>query len=174
MPLTSVSSASAYAAVTDLKVWKQWQHMADWLSTDGTRGSESQFNSNAAALTHLKAASGLLEAACLKGGRYTPTDLAALTGNSMELLKRIVCWLAIASMSRFKTRTKGDDEEIHWAQDVLQALADGERIFAFQETMDAGIPDNVQMAPPNSQQEADRVSVQAERLFGQRLSNRLS
>jgi hypothetical protein len=116
----------------------------------------------------LAAASGEVEAVATKGKRYTPSDLAALTGMSLEYLKRIVCCRAIDTLSRFKSRTKGDDVNAQWAEAQLYALAVGERIFGFVESENAGLPGTVDMAPESSEYDAKRVSKLAGRFFGSR------
>jgi len=163
MPATSVSSATPYITPSDLLNWRDWRQMADWLSITDARGTEAVFASSAVAQEHCNAAGGLLEAAVLKGHRYDVADLQALTGQSLSLLKRIVAFVAIDSMSRFKKRTPADESDIKWAFDLLQALANGERIFSFEETQDAGVPNTARMEPAH-----DRPSVQAAPLFGVR------
>lgn len=204
---TPLSSNVAYASPTDLKRYRHWAQIADWLSgltgSSGSRVSESDLTDSATPSTaytllneHLKAASGLVESACFRGARYsvfnlmdwasmsssertafetilgrswTSSDTAQnLVGSSRSLLKRIVCCLAIGTLSRFKSRTAGDERDEAFGFEMLDALSAGKRIFALTEAGDAGLPGNVEMAPAGSTQEEDRVSVQAGRLFGNR------
>ena len=168
MAKTSISNSTSYTTIATLKNFRDWRQIADWLSTSDARGNESAFNSSTVVQKHLNAASGLLEAACLKGGRYTSADLVALAGVSADLRDQIVSWVAIGSMSRFKTRTAGDDKEIGRAEALLEALANGDRIFSLQETADAGLPDTQEFAPAGSEAEDRRPSVEAARFFGRR------
>lgn len=165
---TPNGSSTAYAAVQDLENYRDWRQMADWISTNDQRGTQSQFESNPIVQAHLNAASGLVEAACLKGGRYNAADLQALTGVSQQFLIRLVCLSAIGSLSRFKTRSKDEIKEIEWAENLLAALAAGERVFSLQEVEDAFQASATDMAPPDSVFEDRRISIEADRFFGDR------
>lgn len=203
---TPLSSNVAYATVADLKKYRHWTQIADWVTgatgSDTARVTEANLvlttASDAALLIdeHLKAASGLVESACFRGGRYTVFNLLDwanmtsgqrtafetilgrswtssdtaqnIVGSSRSLLKRIVCCLAIGTLSRFKSRTKGDERDEGWGFEMLDALSSGQRIFSITEAGDAGLPDHVEMSPAGSDEEEDRISVQAGRLFGSR------
>lgn len=86
-------------------------------------------------LTLLEDASGEIDVCLLAGGRYTPAQLAALTGNSLSHLKRITCAVAMASLFE---RRPGMYEEIaervaKTARANLTALKKGENIFGIPE-----------------------------------------
>lgn len=165
---TPVSASTPYITPTDLLNWRDWRQMADWLSINDTRGTESAFTSSTVAAEHCNAAGGLLEAACLKGHRYEVADLQALIAaapnQSQSLLKRIVSFVAIDSMSRFKKRTPADESDIEWAFGMLESLSNGDRIFSFLETQNAGVVGNTRFLHHHR----DRPSRQAEPLFGLR------
>lgn len=202
---TPLSSNVPYASATDLKKYRHWTQIADWVTgatgTGTSRIAESDLadsttSGGAVVYEHLLAASGLVESACLRGERYsvfnlmdwasmsasektafetilgrswTAADTAQnLVGSSRRLLKRIVICLAIGTLSRFKTRTAGDERDESFGFEMLDALSAGKRIFSLTEVGDAGLPDNVDMAPAGSTEEDDRISVQAGRLFGSR------
>jgi hypothetical protein len=169
---TPNGTTTAYAAATDLVNYRDWRQMADWVSTNDVRGTQPDFESNPIVATHLLMNSGYVEAACLKGGRYQLSDLQALTGASQQLLVCLVCWLTIGSLSRFKTRTRDEKmPEVERAEGMLQALAAGERVFALEEvSVDAFQAKAQDMAPPNSEFEERRISIEAERMFGDRRS----
>jgi hypothetical protein len=63
---------------------------------------------------------------------YSAADLAGLTGNSLALLKRIVCGLAMGYLWARRHADMGN-QEIHAAQqeaeDFLDRLRKGERLF---------------------------------------------
>lgn len=216
---TPLSCNAPFARFTDLKRWRHWAQIADWVTgatgTSTTRITETDLaeasteaTSTAYALLikeHLKAASGLVEAACYRGNRYDAfnlldysaltteektafvtiliaagqlpsgsTDLTAtqkaeqLTGGSRSLLKKIVCCLAIGTLSRFKTRTAGDEKDEGFGYEMLDALTSGKRIFGLVEAGDAGLPTAQEMAPLNTTYADDRVSMRAGRMFGDR------
>ena len=167
MAQTCISATSAYAAISDLTNYRDQRQIADWIATGGVRAT-LPLTGNTTVQAHLDAAAGLIEAACVKANHYSPLDLAALTGVSLALLIKINCWLAIDSLSMFKTRTKEDQSQIEWAQAVLLELANGTKIFSFQEAANAGEPGTQDMAPPGSLADGYRLTTQAGRLFGGR------
>lgn len=88
----------------------------------------------------LDTASGDVEAACLVAGKYTPTDLAALTGVSQKLLYGIISDLAYWRLvvRRYPGATITDAAK--GGMVMLERLRFGERIFGLQEQADAGLP----------------------------------
>ncbi len=84
-------------------------------------------------------ASGYLEAAAIAGKRYVTADLAALDGNSREYLKGIICDLVIwILLGRRPSRDGQMPKQVELALAAIEQLRGGERIFAFDETADAG------------------------------------
>lgn len=202
---TPLSSPAPYARFADLKKYRHWAQIADWV-TGATGSSNSrvaeadladvQTTSGALVHDHLMAASGLVESACFRGQKYSVLNLVDITlmtaselstfqavltaagvtyttayqiaGSSRTLLKRIICCLAIGTLSRFKTRTVGDEKDEQFGFEMLDALSSGQKIFSLVEQAGAGNPDYVEMAPANSEEEDDRISVQANRMFGNR------
>jgi hypothetical protein len=91
--------------------------------------------------TCLEDASGAVEAQCLIARRYTPDDLQALTGVSRQFLKRIVCGLTIQYLRWRRGMMEPSTypmylESMKW----LEALSDGEAIFALVQVEKAGLP----------------------------------
>lgn len=87
-------------------------------------------------LTALMDASGEIDVKLLSGGRYTPAQLAALTGNSQSLLKKVCCAIAMANL--FERRTTSAYEELaekvaKQSREYLKALASGENVFGIEE-----------------------------------------
>lgn len=165
MPVTITSSSAPYITPSDLLNWRDWRQLADWLSITDARGSQSAFTSSTVAIEHCNAAGGLLEAALVKGNRYLVVDLqqlqAAAPNQCWSMVKRMLCWLAIDSMSRFKARTPTDEQEIDRANALLEQLANGERILSFQESQDAGQIDNTRFGSRHHE-----PSHEAQRMFG--------
>ena len=101
---------------------------------------------------HLKIGAGDIEAACAVSRRYTPEDLAALTGASQTLLKKLNAARGMWSLTQFLKPMTARLEDVPYAKEsaeIIQLLCDGARIFGFDESMDAGLP-SVQ-APSQSQ-----------------------
>lgn len=89
-------------------------------------------------------ASGDIEAACLFGERYTPDDLAGLTGNSLFHLKRICCDIAVAYLLRRRPsdNAEADDARMELAEKHLAKLRTGENVFWRGDGVDqAGVTD---------------------------------
>ncbi len=172
-PLTSNSSLTAYAAPADLFLLYDIRTIADLVSDDGTRlgGSPNPNPSTVASsprlLQLLLVNSGRLEASCVKGQRYLPTDLAALTGASQAYLIQIVCALTMGDLFRRRPEMGKADERTEEAEAALAALADGEQVFAFIETEQAGIMDDQRNTPGDVENRYLTVQ-QCRRLFGRR------
>lgn len=130
-----------------------------------------------AASTRLKkllmGSSGRLEAAALKGGKYTPADLALLTACNMgEWIADIVADLAAPKVLGRRFMEFADyAARLKEATDVLSALADGEAIFGLQETIDAGVL-NSQVETPAEVEARNMITLQADRYFGTRSNRR--
>lgn len=87
-------------------------------------------------LTALEDASGEIDVKLIAGGRYTPAQLSALTGNSLSLLKRITCAIAMSCLFERRPSTAFDElaEKVaKQSRDWLKSLASGDNVF--------GIPD---------------------------------
>ncbi len=175
-PLTPNSSLTAYATPADLFLLYDIRTIADLASDDGTRlgGSPNPNSATVAAspriLRLLLVNSGRLEASCVKGQRYMPIDLAALVaegGGSGAYLIQIVCALTMGDLFRRRPDLGKPDERTDEAEAALQALADGEQIFAFVETEAAGVMAN-NLNTPQDVQDRYLTTVQNHRLFGRR------
>lgn len=165
---TSRSNSTAYADADDLLVYHDARSVGQLLLDDGTMAAVGQIQASDTVTDHLKAASGLVEAAALRGERYTPTDLGTtLSGVSADLLKKMVCELAFWSLYARRNPTAEMSPSALWAFNMLDQLEKGERIFGFDEHAEAGNPDNGFM----TQSEWDTLGLasdQADRFFGQR------
>ena len=162
--MTPASSNSAYATPADLLARYDRRVVADLARDENERPSPTALETDARVLAALADASGEIEAACLKGGRYSAADLNALTGMSKKLLTRLTCRVALWLL--YEGRDPGG-EAPPWAakgQEVLQQLATGERIFAFTETQEAGVLGTVERAATDLQAE-DRLTHRASRFF---------
>jgi phage gp36-like protein len=108
--------------------------------------------------TLLADASGELELACFMGGRYAATDLAGLNGNSLAVMKRLVCNIAVRMLWERRQDGKPPPPQAQQAAQMLDLLAQGERVFAIQETVDATIMGTVKEQPGARPNDMRRVA----------------
>jgi hypothetical protein len=138
----------AYASAADLQEYYDWREIGDLISDSGEQVSALD-QVTAGNMYHtrlsrfLDRASGEVEAALLRGGRYTPTDLAGLTGNARELLRGIVCEFVVLYLFERKPLYKPDMlEQFRKAKtERLGLLASGTNIFG-------GLPAAAEAAKP--------------------------
>lgn len=100
-------------------------------------------------LFHLQIGAGDIELACTVAKRYTPADLNALTGVSRTILWKLNAARGMWSLAQFLKPITGRMEDVPFAKEsaeILELLTNGERIFGFVESMEAGLPSVV---PPN-------------------------
>lgn len=93
----------------------------------------------------LEDASGRVDSALTVANLYSADDLAGLTGNSLALLKRIVCGIAMGYLWSRRHADVGN-QDLHAAQqeaeEYLDRLRKGERLFAsVAAARDAGTPE---------------------------------
>jgi hypothetical protein len=142
---TPISGSTPYCAVADVIDVCDVRTLGDWLSDTGQRLTPGEVAASGAATERLyrfmMEASGELESAIFRGGRLTAADLAALTGNSLRKLKNLVAGYAVFLVWDRRPGTFANAElpaRARKAIEDMDLLAAGERIFAFQETADAG------------------------------------
>jgi len=133
---------AAYATADDLTARYDERTIRDLLSDDGTPVTE-RLTAHTRLTSLLEAASGRVEAASLNAKMYTAVQLAALTGNSLGLLKDIVCDLTMIRLimrrpEKFSSEQIKDMRES--AEMYLEQLRKGERLFAIDANIDAGLP----------------------------------
>jgi hypothetical protein len=116
--------------------------------------------------TLLLAASGELESACLIGNRYSPTDLAALTGSGLGRLQKIVADLTFWALMQRRQPGSADPKTCPGALQgltELDRLRNGERIFGFQDSAAAGLPT---VTDPDTTKQANPLVSNANPFFG--------
>jgi len=92
----------------------------------------------------LSSASGEAEAAFFRGLRYTAADLQSLTGtNAGDWLSNLVAGLAVWGAYSRRTGFLPIPEAAKEAKEQIKAVGDGNDIFGFQETAQAGLLDAV-------------------------------
>lgn len=180
MPLTPSGNATSYLSPTDFLTYycdPRW--VADRLKFDGTRAGAIP-NSNGGAVNvatvaalpivqkNLNRASGQLEAACLRGGRYQAADLLALNGTvGQDFRDGIIAGLAKGHFMEILPAAMPLLTETLQSLDWLEQLASGERIFAFAEAQDAGLPSD-ETDTPETVYRRRGVVTSARRYFGRR------
>lgn len=145
MAKTSISSLTPYATGADLINSYDVRKIAELASDTGkplTPGDIQNIadnpGDNKIIVAALLRGSGDVEAAVLRGGRYSSLDLQALTGASQGTLKGLVCDLAFYHLRKRRYPDAEDFTGYKEAKEMLESLRDGQEIFSFQETADAG------------------------------------
>jgi phage gp36-like protein len=89
---------AAYATISDLIARRDKRTIGELMQDSDEPPTDAEILANANLTAILGDASGQVEAAMLCGKRYLPTDLEGLTGNSLSLLKKVVCTIAMADL----------------------------------------------------------------------------
>lgn len=92
-------------------------------------------------LVALEDAAGEMDVALQAGGMYTPAQLAAMTGNSLNHRKRINCAIAMALLFERRPGVRMDNREeiVKNARGHITALRRGENVFGIPEHIDAAV-----------------------------------
>lgn len=133
------SSATSYASGSDLVKYHDARRIGDLISDTDTRIASASVPANAVVTAALLRASGEVEMAAQVGGKYTPTDLAGLTGAAAEALIGLVCDLAVWHIEKRRARgiTPADVPGAAEAYEVLAALREGNLVFPTANAIDA-------------------------------------
>ncbi len=170
---TSVSYCSASAFVS----YYDWRTVGDLVSDAGTRSTLPAVLADSNLAMILLAASGRVESAAFRGGRYVidpvsgQNDLASLTGASKAILQKLVADLAFGFL--FERRPNpGVEPPISYqlAIQTLELLADGQLIFGLLENMAAGRQQH-HVEDVNEQLGRNTLVARAARYYGRRYSN---
>lgn len=133
----------AYAVPADLLKRFDARTVGDLAGDEGKRIVPSALLTDPNVLAVLDDASGEIESALLQGERYTAANLTALTGNSQQYLVRLCCEIAFGLL--WRRRPWADDQQrqeaIKRADEHLERLRKGERVFDVVAILDAGLPD---------------------------------
>lgn len=157
----------AYADASDIKARKDVRTLGDLVGDADTRATSVELDTDTVLATALQDASGIIDAAVFHAGRYSADDLNGLTGNSLALLKRLTCDIAYTLLRRRRgyTGDEGEDlAEFKQADQMLERLRKGERVFDVAEVIDAGNTQVVTITPTIVAQQNTVVSV-ADRYF---------
>lgn len=136
----------SYAAPTDMLARYDARRVGVLVRDDGTMASAGALQSDTNLQAALDDGASLINAACLRGGRYQPADLTGLTGVDKALLLRLNCDLAygllVARRGYTATEQQSAAPSYAGALALLEHLADGVLIFNVQSVIAAGQPTN--------------------------------
>ena len=139
MAQTSISAASAFLTNQEFIDRYDVRTIGDLLSDLGIRQSNGTVVASTVLTAFAAEASGEIEAAAYRGQRYTAADLAALSGNSLAFLKRLVADKMMDNMlNRRPDPNRPTPPNVVRSLAAIEALANGLRIFALNGAADAG------------------------------------
>jgi phage gp36-like protein len=167
---TIVSSATSYADSDDLVDAHDVNKICHYASDAGVTLTPGDLPTNNIVSKALLRASGEVEMACYRGERYTPTDLAALTGASQAALKGLVCDLAFYHLAKRRIPEPEKVSGYKEAREMLDALNKGELVFGIQEAAEAGQISTVDVSK-RSDGISNRPTEVFSRFFGSRSDN---
>ncbi len=107
-------------------------------SDDEGRIPADQLPTNAVLLAALLDAQGIVEAAVMRGARYQPADLAALTGAGQTYLFRLLRGLTMLLLYQARDETNVPERYAKVMEEV-ERLADGGLVFGLNEAQQAGL-----------------------------------
>lgn len=118
----------------------------------------------------LKAASGRLEAACLVSEHYTTAELATMSENSLALAAEICSALVMGILMRRRFgRVNAEQVKAitQWAEDYLQQLRNGARLFDVGKHAEAGKPE-LKYSTPAQIQNQNGITVRTQNFYPSR------
>ena len=150
MPQTSNSASQPYLSAPQLFGFYAQQLIADMLKANSNSPRPSYLSMIDPAnpygmklIQHMSLGAGELESACSVAKRYTPLDLQNLTGVSQILLQGLnaarALWSLYAILKPGTARPQDCPRAVESAQ-MLKELRDGEKIFTYVESEQAGLP----------------------------------
>ena len=170
MAMDPISTTTAYCTGAqavqffDVRLW------GDLLADDGTRVAAGSVPGHATLAAELLAASGEIEQAVMRGGRYKPVDLIALQSASTAggaYLAKMVASLAMWNLMERRNPDAQMSMRIARTYESMDQLSKGEAVFGFQEVMDAGVSSTASWYEDQSDLVNSPV-YQARRMFGNR------
>lgn len=144
-PVSNTTPLCAQSLITNYADARAW---GDLVNDDGTRASSTSILTNTIIADALMGATGEIEAAVIRGERYTPADLATIeaqnsgTSGSAAFLRKLCAWLAFGALWTRRRPSEAMPPLVVWAYSVLESLGKGEKLLSTQEVMDADIPDS--------------------------------
>ncbi len=133
----------AYATGSDLVAYYDINTVGDLVTDDRSTLSRIDIINHENATKALSSASGEVNVNLQAGGMYTTTQLAALTGDALEHLKRITCDVAMAILVRRRISKIGQELAkgiLDLAEKHLDSLRNGVNIFGLPGQVDDSLP----------------------------------
>lgn len=131
----------SFAQAQDLLNRFDARTVGDLVNDAGQRQTPSELLTNTVLQAMLDDASGLINAACQVGERYTQAQLAALTGTDQAILFRLNCDIAFVYLCQRRGVTPpGYKEAYDRSSDLLAKLKQGELIFNVPGDVGVGVP----------------------------------
>ncbi len=133
----------AFATGSDLVSRYDARLVSDLVTDAGETLPAGEVTTHANTLAALEDASGEIVVALNNGGRYTEAQLEALTGYSLQHLKRVCCDIAMALLMKRRPIVQEERAEgiAKQSREHLRSLADGKNVFGIPEVIDAGTLD---------------------------------
>jgi phage gp36-like protein len=130
----------AHASPADMRRRYDERSLAELVNDSNSAVDLGDLATDPNLLVALDDASGDVDAALLAGGRYTTAQLAALTGSSLSLLKRITCHLAWSFLEERRNGAAPQhfEERTSWVDKKLELMRKGHNIFNLEVVIDAG------------------------------------
>lgn len=171
--MTINSGSTLYLTALEFLRYYDQRMVAEFLGDAGKPVADVIDDPKLAAL--LKASCGEVEAAALRGGRYSSDDLTDISSgdtHGSHFLKKLVAGVMMQNLRARRGRV-GEDllEQFKWVTNALKELRNGEQILGFVEVEEAG---NVTAQTDNSANVIARrgISLFASPYFGIRGSDR--
>ncbi len=171
MPQTPLSQDSpGYLSVAEFLLRCDARFVGDMVSDDGTAVEPGSLTANTKLIAVLLDASGLVESAAMRGAKYAPEDLEALTGAAAGRLYRLITEIAVRYLYERRPDRGPPPEMSKQAMEELLLLRQGEMVFG---TVETAAAQNMDHEIETSRQVEIRygTTFQAGRFFGRR-SNR--
>lgn len=140
----------AYASAADMRARFDERSLAEIVADDDTSVDLGDLATDTNMLAALDDASGMVDAAVLTGQQYTTTQLDALTGQSLALLKRLTCTQALIFLKQrrgYIADQDAIDRDQKWVDDMLQRLKRGANVFNVTDNLEASIPSREIVTP---------------------------
>jgi hypothetical protein len=152
--MTPNSSIVSYCPVTEFLKRVDLRTVGDWASDTGVRVIQPALATDPNVASALMSASGMFEAALLKGQRYQPSDVLLMIGLNPDgssipgftatagtaFVYTLISRLAEGELWRRRPDLSPYPPMFDWAMEQLEELEFGGKILAFLETQAAGIP----------------------------------
>lgn len=130
----------SYATPSDLLARYDARVLGDVVGDNNLRIDSTALLTNVNVQAALDDASGMINSAVLVAQKYSPLDLAAMTGVDKALLLRHVCNLAYGLLTMRRGLPVDKLDQFKMSMEALDKLRSGERVFGVPANEEAGNP----------------------------------